>query len=261
MIHQNHQSLHNFLSIGESRELELHTQNLKHGEYNVTYLGIFWAYGYQSKLGLNVIHISKRPRADLLVVKVWSVFNICDLACGPGGHYRDYFYCTLWTHLQIGPYIQLYCRDLIILHCVPGTGARFPEDHSMEFRIRLKLSPLWIKENWSNQKEILHLPRQYICLGMCKISLWSDWSKRIFKQMYFNRIGSSIELSLVGLAPGGWNSVDITAILMVLWCKDSTFCLNITSFQLFGCPSNHKRVVRSFHFYNSNCYTGKTSHL
>ena len=52
--------------------------------------------------------------------------------------------------------------------------------------------------NWSNHKEILHIPRQLCCLEMNKIYLRSDKCVRRYKQMYFIRIENSIETSLVG---------------------------------------------------------------
>ena len=51
----------------------------------------------------------------------------------------------------------------------------------------------------SDLTEVLHVPRQLCCLGMCKSSLWSDWYSRRYKQTYINEILNSIDVSVVGL--------------------------------------------------------------
>ena len=53
-----------------------------------------------------------------------------------------------------------------------GPGARPTNDISIEFEIQPKFAVLWCKIYSSDHNEILHMPRQLHCLGMCKISLW-----------------------------------------------------------------------------------------
>ena len=90
---------------------------------------------------------------------------------------------------------------LIMLVELLSPGAHLTKDNSVEFRIQLNLSSIEFEEDWSNHKNILHIPRQHSCLRMCKISLWLDWGWRRYKQMYFNQIWNLIKISSVGHAP------------------------------------------------------------
>ena len=60
---------------------------------------------------------------------------------------------------------------------------------------------IWYHEDWSDHNKILHIPRQLCCLGMFKISLWSDWSERKYELTHFKIIQNLIKVSLVGLTP------------------------------------------------------------
>ena len=57
-------------------------------------------------------------------------------------------------------------------------------------------------KDWSDHNEILHISRQLSCLGMCKISLWSDWYERRCKLTYFSLVWKITQISLVRQTAG-----------------------------------------------------------
>ena len=59
-----------------------------------------------------------------------------------------------------------------------------------------------VHELISDHNEILHMPRQSHCRDMCKVSLWSVEYILNQSTANFGRISNSIEISLVGRAPG-----------------------------------------------------------
>ena len=89
--------------------------------------------------------------------------------------------------------------DLI---CIPRTGARPTNDISIEFEIRPKFSVLWFKICSTDHKEILYTSRQLHRREVCEISFCSV--KHVLNQNTPNvyRISNSIEIPLVGPAPG-----------------------------------------------------------
>ena len=58
-----------------------------------------------------------------------------------------------------------------------------------------------------DHKEILHIPRQHSCLGMCKISLWLDQFSLNTSEDKFHQIPNSIELSSAGWMLGLWRQL------------------------------------------------------
>ena len=86
------------------------------------------------------------------------------------------------------------------------SGARPTNDISIEFEIRPKFAVLWFKIYSTDHHEILHTPRQCNCRDVRKIPLWSVRHILIQSATNFGRISNSIEISLVGRAPGLDNS-------------------------------------------------------
>ena len=73
---------------------------------------------------------------------------------------------------------------------------------SIEFEIRPKFAVLWFKIYPADLNEILHSSRQYNCRDVCKISLGSVKQIINYSTPNLNRISNSIEIPLVGRAPG-----------------------------------------------------------
>ena len=67
--------------------------------------------------------------------------------------------------------------------------------------IRSKFSVLWFKMCSTNHNEVLHMPHQYYCRDVCKISLWSAEYAMNPCIAKFNWILISIKISIVGQAP------------------------------------------------------------
>ena len=81
-------------------------------------------------------------------------------------------------------------------------GARPTNDISIEFEILPKFAGLWFKMHSANHNEMLHKSRQLHCRDVCNISLWSVMYILNWTTPNFGRISNSIEISLVGRAPG-----------------------------------------------------------
>ena len=81
-------------------------------------------------------------------------------------------------------------------------GARLTIDISIEFEFRSKLGAFQFKICFTNHKKILHTSRQLHYRDVCKISLWSVEYILNKSTAHFGRISNSIEISLVGRAPG-----------------------------------------------------------
>ena len=61
---------------------------------------------------------------------------------------------------------------------------------------------LWYKMYSTDHNEILHTSRQCYCRDVCKISLWSVEQILNYSTPNFDQISNSIEIPLVGQAPG-----------------------------------------------------------
>ena len=81
-------------------------------------------------------------------------------------------------------------------------GARPTKHISIEFEIRWKFKTLWCKIFAADHNDILHTSRQWHCRDMCKIWLWSAANILHQSVLNFHRISNSIEICLVGRAPG-----------------------------------------------------------
>ena len=75
-------------------------------------------------------------------------------------------------------------------------------DISIEFKILPKFGVLQFKIYVTDHNKILHTSRQCNCRDVCKISLWSVECILNQSPANFGRISTSIEISLVGQAPG-----------------------------------------------------------
>ena len=100
-----------------------------------------------------------------------------------------------------------YIRDFAVSPKLFGgihlrAGARPTNGISIEFEIRSKFGVLLFKICSSDHNEILHTSRQCNCRDVCKISLWSVESIFYQSMANFGRILNSIEILLVGRAPG-----------------------------------------------------------
>ena len=82
------------------------------------------------------------------------------------------------------------------------TGGRPTKQISIEFEIRWKFKTLLCKICGADHNHILHTSRQCNCHDVCKISLWSVECIRNYSVLNFHRISNSIEICLVGQAPG-----------------------------------------------------------
>ena len=74
---------------------------------------------------------------------------------------------------------------------------------SIEFEILPKFAMLWYKMYSTDHNEILYTSRQCNCRDVCKISMWSLEHILNYSTPNFDRISNSIEIPLVGRAPGG----------------------------------------------------------
>ena len=83
----------------------------------------------------------------------------------------------------------------------PGTHPT--NDIQIEFEIRPKVAVLWVEMHSTDHNEILPTSRQCHSRDMGKISLWSVKHGLNQSTPNFDRILYSIEISLVGRAPGG----------------------------------------------------------
>ena len=88
------------------------------------------------------------------------------------------------------------------VHGEAEPGARPTNDISIEFEIRPKFAGLWFKIYSTDHNEILHTSQQLRCRDVCKISLWSVTYILNWSTPNFDWISNSIEISLVGRAPG-----------------------------------------------------------
>ena len=91
-------------------------------------------------------------------------------------------------------------NDIFILDLTPG--ARPTNDILIKFEICPKFGVLLFKIYLTDHNQILYMSRQWHCRGMCKILLWSVECILNQSTAYFGRISNSIEISLVGRAPG-----------------------------------------------------------
>ena len=99
--------------------------------------------------------------------------------------------------------------------CIPG--ARPNNDISVEFEIRQKFAGLWFKMYSTDHNEILHTSRQLHCRDVCKISLWSVTYILNWSTPNFDWISNSIEISLVGRAPGARFTNDFSPAIQIRW--------------------------------------------
>ena len=86
--------------------------------------------------------------------------------------------------------------------CAHSPGPRPTNDISIEFEIIPKFEVLWFKIYSTDDNEIFHTPRQCNCRDVCNISLWSVENNLNYSPPNFDRISVSIEILLVGRAPG-----------------------------------------------------------
>ena len=82
------------------------------------------------------------------------------------------------------------------------SGARPTKGNSIEFEIRSNFAVLEFEICSTDRNEILHTSRQCNCRDVCKISLWSAEYVLNKSIANFGQISNSIEISLVGRAPG-----------------------------------------------------------
>ena len=86
-------------------------------------------------------------------------------------------------------------------------GAHPNKDNSIRFPIQSKFICLCLFLHHSNHKEILHIPRQHICVEMYKISLWLDQFSLNYSEDKYHLLTNWIE-SLVGCSPVTLNNCD-----------------------------------------------------
>ena len=95
-----------------------------------------------------------------------------------------------------------------LLRAEDGPGGRPTKNILIKFEIWPKYVVLWFKMYSTNHNKILHTSRQCNCRDVCKISLWLVEQILNYSTPNFNRFSNSIEISLVGQAPGqqwdGW---------------------------------------------------------
>ena len=66
----------------------------------------------------------------------------------------------------------------------------------------MEIFVIWyLRKDWSYHNEIMHIPRQHSCPGLCKISLCPDWCERKYKKTYFTQIWNSVKILVVWCAP------------------------------------------------------------
>ena len=101
-------------------------------------------------------------------------------------------------HYQISPVSVCFSlKSPILLSAKPPTN-----DISIEFEIRPKFAVLWFKMYSTDHNKNLYTSRQCNCRDVCKISLRSVKHNLNLSIPNFDRISNSIEISLVGWAPG-----------------------------------------------------------
>ena len=137
--------------------------------------------------------------------------------------------------------------------------------HNSEYKFKVfrsnskfykKFGVLWFEICSTDLKEILHTPRQLHCRDVCKFSLWSAENIMNKAITSFHWISNSIEISLVGRAPGLH-----TTLFIVTWhvtlCYDRLFVHqfhqfdNIKDIKIPHYPSHvdspHKLLVMPCH--------------
>ena len=132
-----------------------------------------------------------------------------------------------------------------------SSGAHPTEKSSIKHQIQFEYTCSHFPSGHSGHNEILHIPRQLFCLGMCNISLW--WDKFSYKPtaatIYFFKIG-------IGSKCHMWH-----------WCKVWGHCINELFIQCLN-SSNEKGSIKAHsvafypyvsHFYSVYCMpdTGK----
>ena len=103
-------------------------------------------------------------------IRWWLHITDAEMSC----NFQHKLYCwsvISWTHR-----LWICSHTKTLLGSTPC--ARPSKDDLIEFGLQWNLSLLQLKVNWSNRNEILYIPRQLCCLGMCKISLWLDRCER-----------------------------------------------------------------------------------
>ena len=84
----------------------------------------------------------------------------------------------------------------------PSPGARPTDGILVEFEIRSGFRVLWFEVCLADRRGTLHMSRQLHCRGVCKILWWSVGYILGRSAADFDRVSNSIEVSLVGRAPG-----------------------------------------------------------
>ena len=122
---------------------------------------------------------------------VYVVISSCPSAVLNHNGTPNYF-----NQINSGPVLALgtYVR--------PKPGARPTNDISVESEIRPKFAVLWFKMYSTDRNEILHTSRQLHCCDVCKISFVGHVLNSSPPNFDRDRISNSIEITLVGQAPG-----------------------------------------------------------
>ena len=124
-------------------------------------------------------------------------------------------------------------------------GARPTNDISIEFEIRPKFAGLWFKMHSTDHNEILHTSRQCNCRDVCKISLWSVTYILNWSTQNIGRISNSIEISLVGRAPGSICSLQHVDGLVQERRNSSALVMELHLSCAY--PSNYLHYIRITH--------------
>ena len=125
----------------------------------------------------------------------------------------DLLYIFLFPFCRVFPYFDTIV--LILTHLGRHgrwPGARPTNGISIEFKIPSNFVVPWFKSFPTDHNEILHTPGQCYCRDVCTIMLWSVESVMNKSISKFHWISNSIEISLVGQAPGRKGSQQSTKV-------------------------------------------------